>query len=181
MKQFIILVIGIGLGYLGGRFHKEIAAFIKKVVDKMRSSAENNASEDNQQYDRDKAKEEFIRVAEKFSGIYGALYLVASDPLADKADVLNDWNSRVKYLNNAANFQKFWAENQSDLNTVIAFFKECGILRDERKSFIAEENTKYRYLVIQESRVEVGCKYEVVLPCWLMDDKVLEKGTLKLI
>lgn len=193
ITTIISMATAAGIGYVCGTYHKQIIKLAKIMVNKIRSEHHNkkvtpdekeqnsNLPENNRnKFDMVIAKEEFIQVADKFAGIYESLYFEASKNSGNYSyEVIEDWNTRIKYLNNKHHFQTFWNENKTDLQKVLCFFYDCGVERDNNKEVIADERTHYRYQIIFEDKVKVGNTYSIVIPCWTLRSNILEKGMLK--
>ena len=178
MKGLLLFAFGAGLGYCGCYFRKEIGEFVKSFVKNMKEPESEIAEA--KAGCTDAAKEEFRRVADKFSGIYESLYRSAKAEETACASVIEDWNARVKSLNSAPMFQRLWnSRKETRIAEVLSFFQACGIERDERQKVLADSKTRYAYVLASQEPVEEGKEYEVFFPCWTLGDKVLEKGTLK--
>ena len=198
MKNMIPLIISVaaaaGVGYFCGRYHEQISREAKKVASKIKNAIrdfetdrQGNVEQHPEQtiekpfeFNIETAKTEFLQVADKFTGIYESLFIVASSVAGNYSpDDLDDWNTRIKYLDGKPNFQTFWNENKTDLQKILDFFYTCGVERDSQKEIIATNQTRYLYQVISGEKIEIGKKYIVVMPCWTLQDKILEKGMLK--
>ena len=198
MKNMIPVIISVaaaaGVGYVCGRYHEQISREVKKVANKNKNGiheSETDLGESVEQqleqivekpfeFNIETAKTEFLHVAGKFTGIYESLFIEASNETGNYSpDDLDDWNTRIKYLDKKPHFQIFWNENKNDLQKILDFFYACGVKRDSQKEIIATEQTRYLYQVISGEKIEIGKKYIVVMPCWTLQDKILEKGLLK--
>ena len=198
MKNMIPVIISVaaaaGVGYVCGKYREQISREVKKVANKIKNGIheqEINLQESVEQqleqivekpfeFNIETAKTEFLQVADKFIGIYESLFVETTNKTGSYSiDGLDDWNTRIKYLDKKPHFQTFWNENKKDLQKIIDFFYACGVVRDSQKEIIATEQTRYLYKVISGEKIEIGKKYIVVMPCWTLQDKVLEKGMLK--
>jgi len=142
-----------------------------------------------QQYSFDaKAKDEFVKVS--FEGIYESLYQVAKGTSASPVEVIDDWNTRMNYLNSCPNVQNFWRllftgyknfpgkKLEEAANTFMDFVFESGIKRDKRDLVTVDEKTPYEYRAIGNKKFVIGETMNVTYACWKFGDKVLEKGAL---
>jgi len=141
-----------------------------------------------EQYDSQKAKEEFVKVS--FEGIYESLYQVAKGTSASPVEVIDDWNTRIGYLNKCPNVQNFWRSLFSDYKNFpnkkleeaadkfMDFIFETGIKRDKRNQVTVDERTSYEYYAINNKKFVIGETMNLTYACWKLGDKVLEKGAL---
>jgi hypothetical protein len=136
------------------------------------------------------AKEEIAKKADSFSGIYEAIFEVENATSLKPDEVITEWNTRIHYLNSCPNIQKLWFslfENyesfppeqlQKSANAFLKFIYSTGIERDNRTQLIVDEQTRYKYYTLNDEKFVNGETLKVMLPCWTIDDRILEKGIL---
>lgn len=164
-----------GVGNVCEICYEQISGGAKKIAGGLKRRLASSTHVTNEE-----VKTEFLQVADKFMGIYESLYVEALNESGIYShEVIDDWNTRVKYLSSQPHFQAYWEENKNDLRKVIAFFETCGVERDNLLEICATEQTRYCYQVLSEERIDIGQKYSIVLPCWKLQNKILEKGIIK--
>ncbi len=142
---------------------------------------------------------EFAERADKFGGLYESLHLACA--VARNADecreVLSEWEVRLTNVGGQA-LQQTWQDvvhettGLSEFNDGEAANDEAvcllgarwaelltgwGMERDERKTFVFEEDDKKRYRV--SGTREAGERVAVELPCWTYKGEVIERGIAK--
>lgn len=135
----------------------------------------------NEDYDLDKARNQFILKQEKFFGIYENLYLVAKAGTESPQCNLEDWNTRIQSLSGAPDLQAYWAVVRYRPAEFLGFIRSCGVVRDGSETIQATEQTRYRYFLLDGTPIEMGRTYKVMQPCWTSGDVILEKGLINTI
>lgn len=141
-------------------------------------------------YDRDSAAREFVNKADSFSGIYEAIHQVASGTSVKSSEVIAEWSVRIHYLNSCPNVQLLWkalfgdrenlsAEQQkARALSLLDFIHAAGVERDGRSTVVVDATTKLGYYTLNGEEPVAGKEMTVMIPCWSLKDKILEKGIL---
>lgn len=143
-----------------------------------------------------RVEREFADRADRFGGLYESLHMactVARD--ADECrEVLSEWEVRLTNISGEALQQKWRdvvreatglsefgggeAANDEAVFLLGARWRELlsswGMERDERTTFVLEEDEKRRYRISGDR--QVGEQLEVELPCWTYKGEVIERG-----
>jgi hypothetical protein len=140
---------------------------------------------------REKAREEFAEVAAAFSGLYEPLHSIGKGSFKFRTGVIGDWATRTANLANAANYQKDWNSRFSDYsswdqelgraktNELLSFVFDAGICRDTAAQITVDSTTYKKFSTSDDEMIEAGSPARVVTPCWLIGDKILEKGIIE--
>ena len=181
MLSLLTFTIGAITGYCICLYRKELVGLTKQMFQKTRSALGESHSKTNvsSNYDIEIAKVEFLKITDKFTGVYESLYAVAHQKAVRPDEVINDWSNRIQHLSQASNFQRLWLECKEQPLKIIDFFKGCGVERDNRKTLVADQLTRYMYFT-DTDMPEIGATYEILFPCWYIGETVLEKGIIKL-
>lgn len=126
-----------------------------------------------------------------FEGLYEPLYqALRSDRDDQLREVLNEWDVRARHadddrLNRA--WQALTGTESVPLSEVVtdqpmrelgarltAAVADAGIIRDDRASFLIDEDTERRYRF--DRAPETGGIAEVEIPCWTVGQQVVERG-----
>lgn len=196
------IAVAAGAGYLAGMNHKKIRQFVNSF--RKKETKEKDFEEEiitlpppiippkPPTYDTAVAQEEFRNKVEKFSGAYEAIYQVANGTSTTANEVLADWNTRIHYLNSCPNVQKLWSflftgyenllteQQAQNAKSFVDFLFSAGIERDNQSEIIIDNATRFKYYTLNNEEFVIEQKMKVMLPCWSIDDKVLEKGILTL-
>ena len=129
----------------------------------------------------EKAREQFVLKQEKFFGIYENLYLVAKAGEESPQCNLEDWNTRIQSLSGTPDLKAYWEAVRSHPAEFLDFVYACGVVRDERETIKATEQTRYCYFMLDGTPIETGRTYKVMQPCWTSGDVILEKGIINTI
>lgn len=130
---------------------------------------------------KEKAREQFVLKQEKFFGIYENLYLVAKAGEESPQCNLDDWNTRIQSLSGTPDLKAYWEAVRSHPAEFLDFVYACGVVRDERETIEATEQTRYGYFMLDGTPIETGRTYKVMQPCWTSGDVILEKGIINTI
>lgn len=139
----------------------------------------------------EKAGEEFAEVADAFSGLYEPLYSIGKGSLKFRMGVIGDWATRTANLNSAQNYLRFWNSRFGDYeswdmekgsikaNELLSFVINAGVFRDGADEITVDGNTYKKYSTSDDDMIEAGSPARVITPCWLIGDKILEKGIIE--
>lgn len=126
-----------------------------------------------------------------FEGLYEPLYqALRSDREDQLRQVLDEWDIRARNANDDR-LNRAWqtlAETEPApphdavtdepiraLGTMLAAaVADAGIIRDNRTSFLIDEDDERRYRFDQAP--QTGCMAEVEIPCWTVGRQVVERG-----
>lgn len=139
---------------------------------------------------KEKASKEFAEVAAVFSGLYEPLHSIGKGSLKFRMGVVGDWATRTINLNNASNYLLFWdtrfgdyenwdtEQGRAKVNELLSFVINAGVFRDEADEITVDSNTYKKYDTSDDEMIEAGNPARVITPCWLIGDKILEKGAI---
>jgi hypothetical protein len=192
--KIIGIIISIGVGFLVvknySKIKQKITSFLTSQTTTNQEDATTTHSKKESQYDKNIAKEEFIHKSGSFSGIYEAFYQVAKGTSLKSKEVIAEWNTRIHYLNSCSNVQQLWTslfENHENMTAEqqkqnaslwLGFLRTVGIERENRNLITIDATTRFRYYTLNGEEMIIGITMKVMLPCWVLDDKILEKGIL---
>lgn len=137
------------------------------------------------------AKDEFLRNADSFSQLYETLYQVVNGTSINPNDAINEWDTRINYLNNSPNVRQIWNSLFSDISNLnddqlkektksfLDFILSAGIKRDNNDSVIVDGSTIFKYYTLNGEALVTGEKMKIISPCWSANNKIIEKGILK--
>jgi hypothetical protein len=139
---------------------------------------------------KEKAIKQFINHAEAFCGLYEPVFMISKGRLKSKAGVFADCNVRINNLKEAEELIELWNKNFSDFDTwdelkciqkaeeLLKFLHKCGVARDDSKEIIIDNTTYKKYTTEDDEIIDIGNKAKVWLPCWILNDHILEKGII---
>ena len=134
----------------------------------------------------------FAGSAQLFSGLYGSMYELSQGKLKRKSKVLKEWCQRVQNRldGEAAELTEKHirplidapdSEKHSQLAAMLIKAAELGgVLREQTGQITVDETTFSRYDNLGEREFEVGDTAEVIVPAWVQNGMLIEKGIAKL-
>jgi hypothetical protein len=129
--------------------------------------------------------------AEVFTGLYEPMHMVASGRLDGKLGAFDEWCLRSGNINDGTSYSEIFVSRFSDFRNWddIEFIKnaqlilhgisKAGVIRDSFNEFRVDGNTCLRYGTLDGREINEGEVVHVLMPCWHIDDLILEKGILK--
>lgn len=136
----------------------------------------------------DDAKEEFIKNAKAFVGIFEPIYKISIGRVKSKRSVFADWDVRVGNLSGANSFQALWRSDFSGFDSwnedvytekakqLLNLLRSFGIERTGESEFMVDTDTYKQYSTLDGEVIEIGNMVKVISPCWLLNGNALEKG-----
>lgn len=141
----------------------------------------------------------FLMYADNFRGLYETMHKGAMGIISQERtkNVLTEWDIRMENIPNIPiELKSWWAtvkigdeslpydELQNRAKEVIEMIKNCGVVRDNRSEFVAEEDTSLYYQESNDAELVVGQKLHIDSPCWYMATepvRIIEKGYCEII
>lgn len=141
----------------------------------------------------------FILYADIFQGLYEPMFKASVGSISQERikNVFAEWNIRMKGIKNISiELRGWWStiiddkitltsnELQKSAEQVVNVIGNCGILRDDKSEFIADNNTNLYYQHVDGIIFEQGQKLRVESPCWYMPTnpvRIIEKGYCELL
>jgi hypothetical protein len=126
-----------------------------------------------------------------FEGLYEPLYqALRSDRDDQLREVLNEWDIRARHVDDDR-LKRAWQalagtesvplsevvadQPMRELGTrLAAAVADAGIIRDDRASFLIDDDNERRYRF--DRAPETGSMAEVEIPCWTVGPQVAERG-----
>ena len=136
----------------------------------------------------------FIMYSDVFQGLYEPMFKASLGRLSFERmrNVLTEWDIRVKSIGNApVSLCEWWATVVADIDVLpnkemqaravmtMQMIDNCGIVRDNKTDFVADDETCRYYQHVDGLIFETGQKLRVESPCWFMPTqpvRIIEKG-----
>lgn len=160
-----------------------VAAYIGLKKFKIGASRERSIEE--------KAREEFAAAADKYSGLYEPLHMMAHGRMKFRMGVIGDWVTRTENLSVAQSYKKIWMPIFSDytdwnqdigierVKELLEFVLESGVCRDSTAEITVDNATYKKYSTYDDDLIEAGNQAKVKTPFWFIGDEILEKGMIE--
>jgi len=141
----------------------------------------------------------FIFYADNFQGLYETLYKASQGVISAERmkNVLTEWDIRMGNISQApASLSQWWStliagydsstgeELQSRAQLIFQMIQSSGIVRDEKKEFIAADDITMYYQTLEGSLLTPGQKIRVESPCWFLPGnpvRIIEKGLCEIL
>lgn len=136
----------------------------------------------------------FLMYADNFRGLYETVHKASTGKISLERmqNVFTEWNIRMDNIPNMSTPLKCWWEDVFDgqkplnkeelqlhLQGIVQMIESCGIIRDDRKELVVQEDTSLYYQSIDDEAWSIGQTRSVETPCWYLPCqpvRVLEKG-----
>lgn len=136
----------------------------------------------------------FIMYADIFQGLYEPMFKASLGRLSVERmrNVLTEWDIRVRSIGNApVSLCEWWATVVADIDVLpnkemqaravmtMQMIDNCGIVRDNKTDFVADDETCRYYQHVDGLIFKTGQKLRVESPCWFMPTqpvRIIEKG-----
>ncbi len=136
----------------------------------------------------------FIMYSDVFQGLYEPMFKASLGRLSFERmrNVLTEWDIRVKSIGNApVSLCEWWATVVADIDVLpnkemqaravmtMQMIDNCGIVRDNKTDFVADDETCRYYQHVDGLIFKTGQKLRVESPCWFMPTqpvRIIEKG-----
>lgn len=141
----------------------------------------------------------FIFYADNFQGLYETLYKASQGVISVERmkNVLTEWDIRMGNISQApACLSQWWStliagyesstgeDLQSRARRVFQMIQSSGIVRDEKKEFIAADDITMYYQTLEGALLTPGQKVRVESPCWFLPGnpvRIIEKGLCEIL
>lgn len=141
----------------------------------------------------------FLMYADNFRGLYETMYKASKGIISQERvkNVLTEWNIRMENIPNIPIELKSWwttvkigdeslpyDELQNRAKEVIKMINNCGVVRDNRSKFVAEEDTSLYYQESNDAELVIGQKLHIDSSCWYIATepvRIIEKGYCEII
>jgi hypothetical protein len=141
----------------------------------------------------------FIFYADNFQGLYETLYKASQGVISAERmkNVLTEWDIRMGNISQApASLSQWWStliagydsstgeELQSRAQLIFQMIQSSGIVRDEKKEFIAADDITMYYQTLEGALLTPGQKIRVESPCWFLPGnpvRIIEKGLCEIL
>jgi hypothetical protein len=136
-------------------------------------------------------REEFISIADTYSGLYEPLYLMCNGSIKYRPGILGDWAVRTENLKSAPHYREIWNrklngctqwnadQGLKKLEELIGFILTSEIFRDTAKQIIVDNTTYKKYETADDELIEEGQSAQVKNAYWFTGEKILEKGMIE--
>lgn len=133
----------------------------------------------------EQCKEELRLYGDKFEGLYSATARLIQKEYStqETEELCFRWESRLENDERTLALNKMW--NQYKAHEVKAHVKKwydllmaIGVKMCEEKEVLVDRTAMRKYDLPDEEENFIGKKMHVEAPCWMLEEKVLEKGTL---
>lgn len=133
----------------------------------------------------EQCKAELKLYGDKFEGLYGATsrFLQKENSVQEADDMYFRWEARLENEKQAVGLRKKW-EQLKDYGAKMCiekwyeFLITVGVKQCEEKEVSVDRAALQRYDLPDEAEDYIGKMMQVETPCWMLGEKVLEKGTL---
>lgn len=134
---------------------------------------------------QEQCKEELKLYGDKFEGLYSATARLRQKghSMREAEDLCFRWESRLKNDERTAGLKMAWTQLDTyDVRTHIERWYDlliaAGVNKCEEKEVVVDRMALQKYDLPDEAGSYAGKKMYVEVPCWMLEEKVLEKGTL---
>lgn len=122
---------------------------------------------------------------DKFEGLYGATsrFLQKENSVQEADDLCFRWEVRLENEKQVMNLRKKW-EQLKDYGAKMriekwyGFLVTVGVKQCEEKEVSVDRTALQRYDLPDNAEDYMGKRMQVEIPCWMLEEIVLEKGTL---
>lgn len=136
----------------------------------------------------------YLMYADNFQGLYEPMYKASIGAISQERvmNVLREWNIRMsRIINIPIELKGWWSTIIADIDVlpyselqmrsreIIKMIEGCGIVRDNRSEFIADNDTNQYYQNDDCGKFVTGQKLRVETPCWYLPCnpvRIIEKG-----
>lgn len=136
----------------------------------------------------------FLMYADDFHGLYEPMFKASVGSISHerKKNVLMEWDIRMNNISHSPiSLRSWWSTIVTDIDKladyelqeraqqVVQMIMKSGIIRDDRKEFIAVQETNLYYLHSDNTAISAGQRLHVESPCWYYPCapvRIIEKG-----
>ena len=194
VKSVTIVAFLLGTCLLAYGNRKRLLKFLETKQGEKRMRGECNAGDAMAEVCRS-----FLMYADNFQGLFEPMYKasIGSISLERMRNVLMEWNIRMGNIGQAPiSLKSWWAtiiadfdnllapELQGLAESVVKMIFASGIVRDNKKDFVAEKDTNMFYQHPNGLIWNIGQKLRVESPCWFLSSipvRIIEKGYCEII
>lgn len=133
----------------------------------------------------EQCKSELKLCGDKFEGLYGATaWLMQNEYSVQEAEELCfRWESRLENDDQTAGLRKKWEqikahEVKKHIKKWYDLLVTVGVKKCVEEEVLVDRTMLQKYDLPDEAGNYMGKKMHVEVPCWMLEEKVLEKGTL---
>ena len=188
VKNVVVVALMLGTAYVAYTNRKRLSnlLFGKNKKPKKREKEIGNAMKE--------VCQAFLMYADNFQGLFETMYKasVGSISCERMRNVLQEWDIRMENIAQAPiGLRSWWAtviadfDNLSDeelrerAKRIVQMVLSSGVIRDERKEIVAEQDTTMYYQNSEEGEWDMGQQLHIESPCWYLPTspaRIIEKG-----